>query len=248
MDIRLDETREEIEGSHIRRGTSKPDDIRTEMVVPTKIEFLINDTPLLTIGALADTSSEMEAVAGRGLFPPHSLEDAKKTVALIGAGRSRIHGGSQGVSVHITEPMCRNDGTLVRYKCLHDFLYVADTGKKIILGFPFFARYNLGVVPGMPTFMQVPRLVKSKKVLPQNIRCTRLQTHDLIIEFHYSKTRWKMSKCHNTQANSAHHKRSTQREVHTKKDQNCNKQEIFLATDMHQLRLFSSFSLLQSLV
>ena len=173
VDIWLDEIGEEIERPRIQKGKSKPEDDRTEMVVPTKIEFVINETPPLNIEALADTGSEMEALAGRGLFPPHLLEDAQKPVALIGAGKSRIHGGSQGVTVHITVPVCREDGTLVRYKCSRVFLYVADIGKKMILGFPFFLRYNLCVVPGMPTFMQVPRFVKSKKGLPRKIRCTR---------------------------------------------------------------------------
>ena len=142
------------------------------MKVPPKIEFVINDTPPLNIQALADTGSEMEALAGRGLFPPIFLEDARKPVALIGAGRRRIHGGSQGVTVHITVPVCREDATLVRYECLRVFVYVADIGKKI-LGFCFFFRYNLCVVPGMRTLMQVPRFVKSKKGLPQKIRCMR---------------------------------------------------------------------------
>ena len=172
VDIRLDEIGEEIERPRIRRGKSKPEDDRTEMVVPTKIEFVINDTPPLNIEASGDTSSEMEALAGRGLFPPHLLEDAQKPVALIGAGKSRVHGGPHGVIVHITVPVCREHGTLVRYKCLPVFVYVADTGKKM-LGFPFFLRYNLCVVPGMPTCMQVPRFVKGKRRLPSKIRCTR---------------------------------------------------------------------------
>ena len=44
VDIRLDEIGEEIKRPRIRRGKSKPEDHRTEMGVPTKIEFVINDT------------------------------------------------------------------------------------------------------------------------------------------------------------------------------------------------------------
>ena len=144
-----------------------------QMLISTKLELVINDTRPLNIEAFADTGSEMEALVGRGLFPPHLLENAQKAVALTGARKSRIHGGSQGVTVHNTIPVCRKDGTLVRYKCLLVFVYVADIGKKIILGFPFFLRYNLCVVPGMPTLMQVPRFVNSKKGLPRKLRCTR---------------------------------------------------------------------------
>ena len=59
--------------------------------------------------------------------------------------------------------MCPEDGTLVRYKCLRVFVYVADIEKIIILGFPFFLPYYLCAVPGMPTFMQVPRFAKGKE-------------------------------------------------------------------------------------
>ena len=82
------------------------------------MEFVINDTPPPNIEALADTGSEMEALAGRGIFPPHLLENAQNPVAHIRAGKERIHGGSQGVTVRITVPMCRQDRTLVRYNCL----------------------------------------------------------------------------------------------------------------------------------
>ena len=133
VDIRLDEIGEEIERPRTRRGKSKPEDDRTELDVPTKVEFVINDTPPLNIEALVDTGSEMEALAGRGLFPPHLLEDAPKPVALIGARNSRIHGGTHGVTVHITVPVCREDRTLVRYKCLRVFVYVADIGKNNIV-------------------------------------------------------------------------------------------------------------------
>ena len=74
VDIRLDKIGEEIEERRIRRGKSKPEDDQTEMVVPTKIEFVINDTPPLNIEALGDNGSEMEALARRGLFPPQLLE------------------------------------------------------------------------------------------------------------------------------------------------------------------------------
>ena len=40
------------------------------MVVPPKIEFVFNATPPLNIEALADTGSEIEALAGRGLLSP----------------------------------------------------------------------------------------------------------------------------------------------------------------------------------
>ena len=79
VDIPLDEIGEEIERPRIPRGESKLEDDRTEMVVPTRMEFVINDTPPLNIELLADTGSEMEVLAGRGLFSPHLLEDAMKT-------------------------------------------------------------------------------------------------------------------------------------------------------------------------
>ena len=101
-------------------------------MVPLKIEFVINVTSTLNIEAFADTGWEMEALAGRGFFPLDLLEDGQKRVALIGAGKKRIHGSSAGVLVHITVAVCREDGTLVQQTCLRVFVYVADIGQKKI--------------------------------------------------------------------------------------------------------------------
>ena len=116
VDVRLDEIGEEIKRPRIRGGKSKPQDKRTEMVVEKKTEFVINDTAPLNIKALADTGSEMKTLARRGSFLPYLLEDAQKPVALIRGGKRCIHGGSQGVTVHITVPVCREDGTVVGYR------------------------------------------------------------------------------------------------------------------------------------
>ena len=60
LDIWLDEIGEEIERPRIRRGMSNPEDNRTQMLISTKLELVINDTRPLNIEAFADTGSEME--------------------------------------------------------------------------------------------------------------------------------------------------------------------------------------------
>ena len=131
------------------------------MIIPLRVQFQQTALSLSDkdLEALVDTGSEMQALAGFELFDKGALEDAQRPVALIGAGKSRIKGGNQGVTVNLTLPVCKTDGSIVECKCLRVFIYVADIGGKLILGFPFFLRYDLCVVPGMPSLMQVPRFV-----------------------------------------------------------------------------------------
>ena len=159
--IDLNEIQDEVVRPRIPRGKSGKDADRTEMIIPARVQFQQTTLSLSDkdLEALVDTGSEMEALAGFELFDKGALEDAQRPVALIGAGKSRIKGGNQGVTVNLTLPVCKTDGSIVRYKCLRVFIYVADIGRKLILGFPFFLRYNLCVVPGMPSLMQVPQFV-----------------------------------------------------------------------------------------
>ena len=98
------------------------------MIIPARVEFQQTALSLSDkdLEALVDTGSEMEALAGFQLFDKGALEDAQRPVALIGAGKSCIEGGNQGVTVNLTLPVCKTDGSIVKYKCLRVFIYVAE--------------------------------------------------------------------------------------------------------------------------
>ena len=167
VDIRFGEIVEEIERPRIRRGKSKPEDDGTETVVPAKIEFVINDTPPLTLRRWRTPARKWRPLPEEDYFPSICQRTRRNRSLSSGPGRAAF---MVALKASLTTS---EDGTLVRYKCLRVFVYVADIRKKMILGFPFLLRYNLCVVPGMPTFVQVPRFVKSKKGLPRKIHCTR---------------------------------------------------------------------------
>ena len=162
--IYLNEIQDEVVPSSIRRGKSEKDTDRTETIFPARVQFQqvalnLSDKDM---DAPIDTGSEMEALAGFELSDKGALEDTQRPVTLIWAGRRRIKGGNQDVRVNLILPMCKPDGSIVKYKCLRVCIYVADKGRKLILGFPLFLRCNLCVVPGMPWLMQVPRFVHRK--------------------------------------------------------------------------------------
>ena len=172
------------------------------MIIPARVQFQQTALSLSDkdLEALVDTGSKIEALAGFELFDKGALEDAQRPVALIEAGKSRIKGGNQGVTVNLTLPVCKTDGSIVKYKCLRVFIYVADIGRKLILGFPFFLRYNLFVVPGMPSLMQVPNHTISMGNLNQCIMLIWYrfnhqsnQSRIMMKEFRYNATRLLMS-------------------------------------------------------
>ena len=98
------------------------------MIIPARVQFQQTALSLSDkdLEALGDTRFEMEALAGFELFDKGALEDAQRPVALIGAGKSRIKVGNQGVTVNLTLPVCKTDGSIVKYKCLR-VLYMLQT-------------------------------------------------------------------------------------------------------------------------
>ena len=60
------------------------------MIIPARVQFQHALPSLSTkyLEALADTGSKIEAFAGFGLFDKGALEDAQRTVALLGQAKA----------------------------------------------------------------------------------------------------------------------------------------------------------------
>ena len=83
---------------------------------------------------------------------------AEFLICLVRAGKNRLACGSQVVEGSVSLPVW-HDGRYVTVKCVQVTVHSASVGPKIILGYPFFARYGLTLSParGSLVFDDVPR-------------------------------------------------------------------------------------------
>ena len=107
------------------------------------------------------------AVGGYQLFPKEVWETAPRVVKLIGAGRAPIKGGYKGVRVSVDLPVAGRNG-LMLLRCMNVFIYMADIGPRILLGFPFLLSYNLAFIPTSDYLVPLEDFKKS------HIRCQLL--------------------------------------------------------------------------
>ena len=104
--------------------------------------------PYMTMPCMVDSGNQVIVVAGFEVFPNKLHEGAPRRLCLKGVGQnSPLAGGAMGVNVNYMELAVLNVDGLQLFRCADVFLYLADVGPRVIIGFPFLIRYNLMLVP-----------------------------------------------------------------------------------------------------
>ena len=98
------------------------------------------------------------AVAGWEAFDAKHYAKAAFPIRFVGAGKNRLAGGSQVVKCSVSLPVW-HDGAYVAVKCVQVTVHLASVGPRVILRYPFLARYGLTLSPARGTlvFDDVPR-------------------------------------------------------------------------------------------
>ena len=119
-----------------RGGNAYKRDI--ELEVPVRIT-LADDCSRGT-QVLIDSGSQVLAVAGFGVLPRPLRTQAPHKFALLGVGPNQLQGGHRGHRVSMRLRAVQGDEVTTAY-CTDLFIQEADIGPRIILAFPFLARY-----------------------------------------------------------------------------------------------------------
>ena len=111
--------------------------------------YTIENTPenvLRDIATLMDSGCEVSAVAGWEVFDAIHYTKAQFPIRLVGAGKNRLAGGSQVVKCSVPLPVW-HDGRYVTVKCAQVTVHLASVWPRVILGYPFLARYGFTLSP-----------------------------------------------------------------------------------------------------
>ena len=132
----------------------RPND-KCELLVDATIHFEKSfSLPPLQVTTLSDIGCQIMAVGGRQLFPQSVVEKAPRAVRLVGAGRTPIPGGDKGVTFTMDIPIMGKRGPVL-FRCHNVFIYLADIGNRVLLGFPFFSQYTLAFIPSVELLVPV---------------------------------------------------------------------------------------------
>ena len=107
--------------------------------------YTTDNTPenvLRGIATLIDSGAMYWPLRGGKMFHAIHYTKAEFPIRLVGAGKNRLAGGSQVVKCSVTLPVW-HDGRYVTVKCAQVTVHLAFVGPRVILGYPFLARYGL---------------------------------------------------------------------------------------------------------
>ena len=112
---------------------------------------------LRDIAPLIRSRCEVLAVAEWKVCDAMHYMKAQFSICLVGAGKNRLAGGGQVVKCSVSLPVW-HDGRYVTVQCVQVTVHWASVGPRVILGYPFLARYGLTVSParGSLVFDDVP--------------------------------------------------------------------------------------------
>ena len=121
---------------------------KRELQVSVRFHFADHDMPYMTMPCMVDSGNQVIVVAGFEVFPNKLHEGAPHRLCLKGVGQdSPLAGGAVGVNVNYMGLAVLNVDGLQLFQCADAFIYLADVGLRVIIGFPFLIRYNLMLVP-----------------------------------------------------------------------------------------------------
>ena len=98
------------------------------------------------------------AVAGWEITYAKHYTKAEFPICLVDAGKNQLTGGSQVVKCSVSLPVW-HDGRYMTVKCVQVTVHLASVGPRVILGYPFLARYGLTLSPARGSLVldDVPR-------------------------------------------------------------------------------------------
>ena len=158
-----------------RGGNAYERDI--ELEVPVRIT--LTDDSSRSTQVLIDSGSQVLAVAGFGVLPLSLRTQAPHKFALMGVGPNQLQGGYRGHWVSMRLPAVQGDEVTTAY-CTDLFIHEADIGPRIILGFPFLARYWFALLPSSKHLVYEECLhacVPHVPLPPVQAMCSRVQGH-----------------------------------------------------------------------
>ena len=104
--------------------------------------------PYMTMPCKVDSGNQVMVVAGFEVFPNKVHEGAPGRLCLKGvADLKPLAGGVVGVNVNYMELAVLNVEGSQLFQRADVFIYLADVGLRVTIGFPFLIRYNSMLVP-----------------------------------------------------------------------------------------------------
>ena len=149
------------DGEPVRLREPRPGDLkRPRKGLVLSGAYTIDNTPenvLRDIATLIDLGCEVLAVAGWEIFDAMYYTKTEFPIRLVGAGDTRLAGGSQLVKCSVSLPVWHDERN-VTVKCVQVTVHLASVGPRVILGYPFRACYGLTLSParGSLVFDDVP--------------------------------------------------------------------------------------------
>ena len=122
---------------------------KRELQVTVRFHFAAaHQMQCMALPCMVDSGNQVIVVAGFEVFPSKLHEGAPRRLNLKGVGQnSPLAGGTVGVYTDRMELAVLNVSGLQLFQCSDVFIYLADVGPRVIIGFPFLIRYNLVLVP-----------------------------------------------------------------------------------------------------